>query len=124
MRHPGSALRITTWVANSSLPAPSRAMLLGPMTIEEHLADINARLDKERDELRIIEEQIVFQMDVLEEAKTRMLVSETPLADREYRVARDDYERLLKQREVVSADIAELQREQDKLLDRMLGTKV
>ena len=94
------------------------------MTIEEHLSDINARLDKERDELRIIEEQIVFQMDVLEEAKTRMLVSETPLADREYRVARDDYERMLKQREVISASIAELQREQDKLLDRMLGTKV
>ena len=99
-------------------------MLLGPMTIEEHLSDINARLDKERDELRIIEEQIVFQMDVVEEAKTRMLVSETPLADREYRVARDDYERMLKQRDVISADIAELQREQDKLLDRMLGTKV
>ncbi|MDQ3964775.1 MAG: hypothetical protein M3277_12825 [Actinomycetota bacterium] len=94
------------------------------MTIEEHLAEINARLDKERDELRIIEEQIVFQMDVVEEAKTRMLVSETPLADREYRVARDDYERMVKQREVISADIAELQREQDKLLDRMLGTKV
>ncbi len=94
------------------------------MTIEEHLAEINARLDKERDELRIIEEQVVFQMDVVEEAKTRMLVSETPLADREYRVARDDYERMVKQREVISADIAELQREQDKLLDRMLGIKV
>ncbi|HEV3473284.1 MAG TPA: hypothetical protein VG408_08795 [Actinomycetota bacterium] len=94
------------------------------MTIEEQLSDINARLDKARDELRIIEEQIVFQMDVVEEAKTRMLVSETPLADREYRVARDDYERMLKQREVSSAEIAELQREQDKLLDRMLGTKV
>lgn len=94
------------------------------MTIEEHLADISARLDKERDELRIIEEQIVFQMDVVEEAKTRMLVSETPLADREYRVARDDYQRMTKQREVIAAGIAELQREQDKLLDRMLGTKV
>jgi hypothetical protein len=98
--------------------------MLGPMTIEEHLADINARLEKERDELRVIEEQIVFQMDVVEEAKTRMLVSETPLADREYRVARDDYERMLKQREVLSADVTELQREQDKLLDRMLGSKV
>ena len=37
---------------------------------------------------------IVFQSDVFEEAKTRMLVAETPLADREYRIARDDLRRM------------------------------
>ena len=92
------------------------------MTIEEHLADLGARLEKERDELRIIEEQIVFQMDVLEEAKTRMLVSETPIADREYRIARDDYERMLRGRDEITKEITELQQEQDRLLDRMLGS--
>jgi hypothetical protein len=52
-----------------------------------------------------------------------MLVSETPLADREFRTARDDYERLVAQRERAQAEIVELQGEQDRLLDRMLGPR-
>ncbi|HEY7874989.1 MAG TPA: hypothetical protein VIG64_07680 [Actinomycetota bacterium] len=90
--------------------------------IERSLAEIGERIGRAREDLRIVEEQILFQMDVVEEAKTRMLVSETPLADREFRIARDDYERLETQRTEVSGEIAELQREQDRLLDRMLGS--
>jgi chromosome segregation ATPase len=92
------------------------------MNIEKSLAALGDRINKAREDLRIVEEQILFQMDVVEEAKTRMLVSETPLADREFRVARDDYERLQSQRAEVAGRIAELQSEQDRLLDRMLGT--
>ncbi len=91
------------------------------MHIQKSLAELRDRLNKARDELRIVEEQILFQMDVLEEAKTRMLVSETPLADREFRIARDDYERLSTQRSTVTSEIEEMQREQDRLLDRMLN---
>ena len=91
------------------------------MNIERSLAALGDRIAKAREDLRIVEEQILFQTDVVEEAKTRMLVSETPLADREFRVARDDYERLQSQRAEVAGRIAELQREQDRLLDRMLG---
>ena len=86
------------------------------------MSDIGERLKRAKEELRIVEEQLLFQMDVLEEAKTRMLVSETPLADREFRVARDDHERLLRQRDGFQSEIAELQTEQDRLLDRMLGS--
>jgi hypothetical protein len=92
------------------------------MNIERSLAEIGERIGRAREDLRIVEEQILFQMDVVEEAKTRMLVSETPLADREFRIARDDYERLESQRTEVAAEITELQREQDRLLDRMLGS--
>lgn len=93
------------------------------MGIEKSLSDLGDRLAKAREDLRIVEEQLLYQMDVLEEAKTRMLVSETPLADREYRIARDDQDRLTRQREEVTALVAELQSEQDRLLDRMLGSK-
>ncbi len=93
------------------------------MDIQKTLSELTARLEKARAELRIVEEQILFQMDVVEETKTRKLVSETPLADREHTVARDDYERMLRQRDGINAEIAELQAEQDKLLDRMLATK-
>ena len=93
------------------------------MNIERSLQDLGERLNRAREELRIVEEQLLFQMDVLEDAKTRMLVSETPLADREFRIARDDHERLVRERERVAEGISELQREQDRLLDRMLGTR-
>lgn len=93
------------------------------MDIQKSLHQVGDRLTKAREELRIVEEQLLFQMDVLEEAKTRMLVAETPIADREFHIARDDYERLVRQREHAAADIQELQREQDRLLDRMLGSR-
>lgn len=93
------------------------------MSIERSLAELGDRLNRAREDLRIVEEQLLFQMDVLEEAKTRMLVAETPLADREYRIARDDHDRLAQERARVMEEIAELQGEQDRLLDRMLGSK-
>lgn len=92
------------------------------MHLEKTLSQIGDRLKSAREELRIVEEQLLFQMDVLEEAKTRMLVSETPLADREFRVARDDHERLARQRDEFQNEITDLQVEQDRLLDRMLGS--
>ena len=93
------------------------------MKVQKNLSEISERLSKAREELRIAEEQVVFQNDVLEDAKTRMLVSETPLADREFRTARDDYERLVAQRERAQTEIVELQGEQDRLLDRMFGPR-
>jgi hypothetical protein len=94
------------------------------MRIQKTLTELGDNLTRAREDLRIIEEQLVYQRDVVEEAKTRMLVSETPVADREFRIARDDYERLLQQRERAHEAIAELRLEQDRLLDRMLGTSV
>lgn len=92
------------------------------MDIQKSLSEVGDRLTRAKEDLRIVEEQLLFQMDVLEEAKTRMLVAETPLADREFRVAREDHDRLVQERERVQRQIVELQGEQDRLLDRMLAT--
>ena len=92
------------------------------MDLRKSLAQLGDRITKARDDLRIVEEQILFQMDVVEETKTRMLVAETPLADSEYRIANEDYQRMQKERDRVIAEIAELQVEQDRLLDLMLAT--
>jgi hypothetical protein len=94
------------------------------MSIEKTLTELGDSLTRAREDLRIIEEQLLYQADVVEEAKTRMLVSETPVADQEFRIARDDHERLMRQRERAHQAIAELRLEQDRLLDRMLGTSV
>ncbi|MEA2476975.1 MAG: hypothetical protein QOF16_679 [Actinomycetota bacterium] len=90
------------------------------MSIAKSLADLNQKIAQAQAELRIVEEQLLFQMDVVEDTKTRALVAETPLADREYRVARDDYARLETQRDEGLRAIADLKAEQDRLLDRML----
>ena len=91
------------------------------MNVEKSLSQVAGRLGRAREELRIVEEQLLYQMDVLEEARTRMLVSETPLADREFRIARDDLDRLAAQRTEARACVDELERQQDRLLDRMLN---
>ena len=91
------------------------------MRIQTTLAELSDQLGRAREELRILEEQILFQNDVLEEAKTRMLVAETPLADREYRIARDDLRRMKAEHARIGRSIVELRAEQDRVLDRMLG---
>ena len=105
----------------TSIHAHRRPYTSPPMRIEKSMSQIGDRLTKAKEDLRIIEEQLLFQMDVLEEAKTRMLVSETPLADQDYRIARDDFQRLQRSRDEAASRIAELQSEQDRLLDRMLN---
>ena len=91
------------------------------MRIQQSLSEIGEQLNKAREELRIVEEQLLFQMDVVEETKTRALVAETPLADREHQEAMRDLDRIRRSRDEVTARIAELHAEQDRLLDKMLG---
>jgi len=93
------------------------------MDLQKSLAHLGDRIAKARDDLRIVEEQILFQMDVVEETKTRMVVAETPLAAREHQIAKDDYQRMQKERDRIIAEIADLKNEQDRLLDLMLATK-
>ncbi len=91
------------------------------MHLHSSLSELGDLLARAKEDRRIVEEQLRFQNDVLEDAKTRMLVAETPLADREYRIARDDLRRMELERARVETSIAELQAEQDRLLDRMLS---
>lgn len=91
------------------------------MRIQKGLSEVRELLAKAREELRIAEEQLLHVAETLDEAKTRSLVAETPLADREHQEAQGDYERALKARNLAVKEIEELQAEQDRLLDKMLG---
>src|SRR5687768_5239533 len=66
-------------------PPPSQG---GTMKAQERLAVLSAEIAEARTSLRIVEEQLAFVEEVAEDARIRALVSETPLADREYREAR------------------------------------
>ena len=95
-------------------------MQMRPTLTHRTLAGLGEMTVRAREDLRIVEEQISFQLEVVEDTKTRMLVSETPLADRDFRIARDDLGRMHKEKERLTAEIARLVVEQDRVLDRML----
>jgi hypothetical protein len=89
------------------------------MRIRGQLDDVAARLARAQHELQVAREQVAFQSGVADDARVRMVVSGTPLADREFREARDDLERLRRHEERTKALIAELTEERDRLLERL-----
>jgi hypothetical protein len=88
--------------------------------IERRLTDVHARLQKTREELAVIDEQLSVLADHAEEARTRALVSETPLANKEYQEAQRHVDAMERSRRMVAASIDELQLAQDDLLDRLV----
>ena len=88
--------------------------------IERRLIDVAQRLRRARDELSVIDEQLEVLNDAAEEARVRSLVSETPLAQREYVEARRHAAAMARSRAVVAGSIAEMSVTQDELLDRLV----
>lgn len=88
--------------------------------LQRRLTDVRAEITRQREALRILDEQIAYQADVAADAETRALVAGTPLADRERRAAADDLRRVQRQRDEIAARVAELVSEQDDLLERLL----
>ncbi|MGH3443512.1 MAG: hypothetical protein ACRDUY_16005 [Nitriliruptorales bacterium] len=114
--------------AGSASPRPRQLRVGGSATgapreatkVRERLTDVQERFRRARANLRILEEQVAYLGEVADEADTRRLVAETPLADREWRAAKSDHERHNRAREETLAEIEELDRERDRLLDRLL----
>jgi hypothetical protein len=89
-------------------------------SIERRLRDVAERISRAEEELAVAGEQMAFQTDVAEEARVRMLVSETPLSVREHREASGDLDRLREHHGRCLRNLQELRRERDRLLDEML----
>jgi uncharacterized coiled-coil DUF342 family protein len=89
--------------------------------IERRLFDAAQRLKRAREELGVIDEQLAVLSEAADEARIRSLVSETPLAHREYAEAQRHADAMERTRRVVQADVAELQATQDELIDRLVG---
>lgn len=95
-------------------------LTMSRVLIERRLIDVAQRLKRAREELAIIEEQLLVLTDAADEARIRSLVSETPLAHREYTEAQRHADAMDRTRKAVLADVAELQVVQDDLLDRLI----
>lgn len=89
--------------------------------IERKLFDVAQRLKRAREELAVIDEQLAVLADAADDARIRSLVSETPLAHREYSEAQRHADAMDRSRKAVAAEVAELTATQDELLDRLIG---
>jgi hypothetical protein len=87
--------------------------------LERRLIDVSDRLKRLRAELAVAEEQCAFLTAEAEDARLRSLVSETPLAEAEAHEMRRHADAQARQRDTLRRSIAELEHEQDALLDRM-----
>ena len=74
-------------------------------------------------ESQVSAEQLSYLQEVADEAETRMVVSQTPLADRTFAEAKADLERHRRYHNGLHARIEELGRQRDELLERMYRTR-
>jgi uncharacterized protein Yka (UPF0111/DUF47 family) len=87
--------------------------------VHKRLAEVRAEVQRLRELVRVLDEQVAHAEEVADEASTRAVVSSTPLADRERRSASDDLRRVRRERDERRERITELLAEQDRLLDRL-----
>jgi hypothetical protein len=89
--------------------------------VERKLSEAAERLRQLRGELAVVDEQLAFLADAADEARLRAMVSETPMADREHREAQKHADAMSRHRSDLVAQIAELTRSQDELLERLFA---
>jgi len=93
------------------------------MRITERLRALSGEIKELETEAGILAEQLEFQTDVAEDARIRALVSETPLADRDAREAKQDLERMQRSFDDVRRRVQALRDEQDRLLEALAGRR-
>ena len=89
--------------------------------LERRLNEVAGRLKSLREELHVADEQLAVLADAAEDARLRALVSETPVAGREHTEAQRHAEAMANHRADVVAQLTELERVQDDLLDRLMA---
>jgi hypothetical protein len=87
--------------------------------VERRLSDIGTRVRELRDEARVGEEQLEQVVAEADEARMRALVSETPLAEHEFREAQRHADAMARQQAAVLSELAALEARQDDLLDKL-----
>jgi hypothetical protein len=89
--------------------------------VERKLSEAAERLRQLRAELAVVDEQLAVLVDAADESRLRAMVSETPMADREHRDAQKHADAMSRHRAQLVTQIAELERAQDELLERLFA---
>ncbi len=89
--------------------------------VERKLSESAERLKALRAELQVADEQLASLADAADDARLRAMISETPMADREHREAQKHADAMARHRADLIAQVRELERSQDELLDRLFA---
>jgi len=93
----------------------------GRGSVEKKLTSVSSRLVQLREELRVIDEQLLQLRDEADDAGIRALVADSPAAGPEHREARAHADAMAAHRAHVVSEIAALEVRQDQLLDELTG---
>jgi len=91
--------------------------------VERRLSGLGDRLRALRGELAVTDEQLAVLADEAGDLRLRSLVSETALAERDHRDAERHAEAMRRHRSELLLEIAGIEAEQDRLLDRLLDAQ-
>jgi hypothetical protein len=84
--------------------------------LERRIRDVHSRLVRAREELAVLNEQLVVVQESADEARVRALVSETPLASQEHNEAARHADAMVKARDALRKVVSDLESRQDELL--------
>ncbi len=88
--------------------------------LERRLSDAHDRLVRAREELAVLDEQLLVVNEIADDTRLQAMVSETPLAAKEYDEAHRHATVMRQNRAALADQIVELERRQDDLLDRLV----
>jgi hypothetical protein len=88
--------------------------------VERRLSDAHQQLVRARTELAVLDEQLVAANEMADDTRVRALVAETPLASKDHDEAQRQATVMLRSRDALIDRIADLERRQDDLLDRLV----
>jgi hypothetical protein len=86
---------------------------------ERRIRDTHARLVRARSELAVLDEQLATVDEGVEDLRVRSIVSETPMAARDYAEAARHASVMHRARVAMAVTVADLERRQDDLLASM-----
>ena len=89
-------------------------------TIERRLNDAHRRLMRARGELAVLDEQLEVVNEMADDTRLRALVAETPVAAKDHDEVSRQASAMLRTRQVLVAQITDLERRQDDLLERLV----
>jgi len=92
---------------------------VGKKILESRLIGTSQQLKRLREEKQVAEEQVSVLGDEAEDARIRSLVSETPIADKEYREAMKHAESMRRHLLGLDREILKIENLQNKLLDQV-----
>ncbi|MEY3557957.1 MAG: hypothetical protein RL374_663 [Actinomycetota bacterium] len=92
---------------------------MGHRLIQRRLSQVSARMRELTEELRVVGDQMVQVVEEADEKSLRALVSETPSAEFEYRDAKKHADVIQRHHQQIVAELADLERRMNSLLDRM-----